>query len=254
MKPTRKHCNPKSKQEYDLMTDTDLQGLHGIHRPSLRWAAELGTLGRSIYDAATGDRSIEVIDLGSPAATLAMDYGCRERGYGRIRTGDYSMILTPAGSPLPPWPGDDEYKAAVGVFLWNPSLGEVRLEANGAILVRAVSGLWDQCRGYKEAAEGLQPVVCFAGRREHLVKSIGKMFWAPVIEIKGWLPRNKIPSFAAREPTVRPPIPLDSQVRHTLLADLNRDKPTRARGKAKSPAVPKRGSLQELIDDEIPEL
>ena len=37
------------------------------------------------------------------------------------------MRLTPVGSPPPPKPDDPEFKRAVGCWLWNPNVGEVRL-------------------------------------------------------------------------------------------------------------------------------
>jgi hypothetical protein len=67
---------------------------------------------------------------------------------------------------------------------------------------------------------------------------------APVIDIIGWVPRDKVPPFALREPTVKAPLALDSQVRCALLGA-----PKQTRGKTNT----KRGSLGDFIDDEIPE-
>jgi hypothetical protein len=161
------------------------------------------------------------------------------------------MRLTPVGSPAPPWPGDDDYKPALGCWLWNPPLGELRLETNAAIFRTAVSAVWDQCRTFKEASEGLQPVIYFVDRREQLVKSIGKVFWAPIIHVIGWVPRAKIPAFTAREPTVEPPAAIDSQVRHALLEHLHPE--TKGKAEAK-PGIPKRPELRDFLDDEIPDL
>jgi hypothetical protein len=58
-----------------------------------------------------------------------------------------------------------------------------------------------------------------------LIRAIGKVYWTPVISIIGWLPRDKIPAVAAREPTVKSPVALDSQVRHALLEHLHREEP-----------------------------
>ena len=81
------------------------------------------------------------------------------------------------------------------------------------------------------------------------------MFYAPVIELLDWVPRDKVPPFALREPTVKPPAALDNQVKFALLEARPADRePAPSRAKAKGAAAPKRGSLKETLDDEIPEL
>ena len=175
-----------------------------------------------------------------------MDLATRERGYGLIRSGLYDMRLSPVGAPAPEWPGDDDFKPAIGCLLWNPPLGELRLESNQATLLRSFYELWDRARTFKEAGEGLQPVVHFTDRLELFYRQIGKTFIAPVIDIIGWLPRDKVPPFAMRAPTVKAPMALDSQVRFALLGA-----PKQTRGKSSGPA--KRGSFDDILDDEIPE-
>ena len=227
------------------MTNSDISDLHGIYAAPLRWHAETGTLGRSVYDEESGERETIEIELGSAAARFVMDLATRERGYGLIRAGVYDMHLSPVGTPTPEWPGDD-YKPAVGCWVWNPPFGELRLETNQATFMRAVSELWDRARTFKEAADGLQPVVHFVDRRERFYKQIGKTFMLPMIDIIGWVPRDKVPTFASRPPTVQAPAALDSQVRFALLGA-----PKPPRGKAGEPA--KRGSLNDPLDDENPE-
>jgi hypothetical protein len=233
---------------------SDISDLRGVFPTPLRWNAEAGVLGYGTYDGATGERGVEEIELGSPEAKFVMDYACRERGYGLIRVGLYDMRLGPIGSPPPEWPGDPDFKPAIGVWMWNPSCGELRLETNGAMFRNAVVAVWDRCRTFKEASEGLQPVVFFIDRREQLVKSVGKTFWEPVVDIINWVPRDKVPPFALREPTVKPPVALDSQIKHALLEHLQKKAPSRSQPKAKSGKPPKRGSLDDLLDDEIPDL
>jgi hypothetical protein len=186
---------------------SDLSDLHGIYPTSLRWNAESGFLAVSAYNAETGERELQQIELGQPA-TFVLDLATRERGYGLIKSGVCDMKLSPVGSPPPPWPEGEEYKPALGCWLWNPAVGEVRLETNAAILRQAVTSVWDQCRFRPEAAEGLQPVVRFADRVPIQVKSVHKTFFGPVIQVVGWVERNKIPGWAAREPTVLPPAAL----------------------------------------------
>ena len=117
---------------------SDLSDLHGVYPTSLRWNAETGFLAISVFNAETGERELQEIELGKPA-TFALDLATRERGYGLIKTGVYDMKLTPVGSPPPPWPGDEEYKPAIGCWVWNPTFGELRLETNAAIFRQAVT-------------------------------------------------------------------------------------------------------------------
>jgi hypothetical protein len=248
---------------------SDITDLHGVFPTPLRWNAEAGVLGYGVYDEATGERDVKEIELASPQAKFVMDLDTRERGYGLIRTGLYDMRLTPVGSAPPQWPGDDDFKPAVACWLWNPPLGELRLETNGAMFRTAVSAVWDRCRTFTEAAQGLQPVIHFADRQERLIRAIGKTFWAPVINIIGWVPRDKVPPFALRPPTVKPPIAIDSQVRHALLQHVQQKEPVRAQGKAKSSAVtqgvlrashhksevfgPRQAALEDFLDDRLPD-
>jgi len=231
------------------MPNYDIADLSGVFAPPLRWRAEDGILGYGIRDDVTLGRGLEEIELNSQAATFVMDLLTREKGYGLVRTGVYDMRLAPVGGPAPQWPGDDNYKPAISCWVWNPVLGELRLETNQNTFMLAVSGVWDRCRTFKEATE-LQPVIRFTGRAERFVKSIGKTFWSPVIDIVGWVPRDKVPAFAVRPPTVKPPIPLDSQVRFALLESPDHADQRHSRGKSGKP-VPK-GGLEDFMDDEIP--
>jgi hypothetical protein len=188
---------------------SDLSGLHGVYPTSVRWNAEIGVLAISIFNPESGERELREIELGQ-AATFAMDLATRERGYGLIKIGIYDMRLTPVGSPAPPWPDDVEYKPAIGVWLWNPTFGELRLEANGMIVREAVTSIWEACKLEPEAAAGLQPVVCFTDSVPIPIKSVGKTFHGPIIKIAGWVERAKVPGWTEREPTVPPPKPMEA--------------------------------------------
>jgi hypothetical protein len=98
---------------------SDLSDLHGIYPTSLRWNAESGFLAVSAFNGETGERELRQIELGQ-AATFVLDLATRERGYGLIKSGVYDMKLSPVGSPPPPWPENEEYKPALGCWLWNP--------------------------------------------------------------------------------------------------------------------------------------
>jgi hypothetical protein len=186
---------------------SDLSDLHGIYPTSLRWNAESGFLAILAFNAETGERELQQIELGEPA-TFVLDLATRERGYGRVKTNIYDMRLTPVGSPPPPLPEDEEFKPALGCWVWHPSFTELRLETNAKIFREAVTNVWDRCRVEPAAAEGLQPVIRFVDRVSILVKAVGKTFQGPIIKIVGWVERNKIPGWAARTPTVSPPAAL----------------------------------------------
>ena len=208
---------------------SDISDLHGVYPTSLRWNAETGVLGISIFNSEIGERELREIELGQPA-TFALDLATRERGYGLIKTGVYDMQLTPVGSRPPPWSGDEEYKPAIGCWLWNPTFGELRLETNGAIFRQAVTAVWDQARFEPQAAEGLQPVVCFVNRVPVPIKAVNKTFSGPVIKVIGWVERSKVPGWATREPTVAPP------AAPPLLAASSAPAPTPATPAAKTPS------------------
>jgi hypothetical protein len=163
------------------------------------------------------------------------------------------MRLSPVNSPPPPWPDDEDYKPALACWCWNPTLGEVRLETNSAIFRSAVSAIWDRSCTFKEGTDGLQPVIDFVDRREQTFAAIGKTFWAPIVDIVGWVPRDKVPPFALREPTVQPPAALDNQVKFALLNAPEPEPEVRTRRKAKPAATLKCGALDESLDDEVPE-
>jgi hypothetical protein len=186
---------------------SDLSDLRGIYPTSLRWNAETGFLAISVFNAETGERELQEIELG-PLATFALDLATRERGYGLIKIGLYDMQLTPVGSPPPPWPEDEEYKPALGCWMWGPKFGELRLETNATIFRQAVTNVWDRARLEPQAADGLQPVVRFSDRIRIQFKSIGKSFFGPVIKTIGWIERDKVPGWREREPSVPPPAAL----------------------------------------------
>jgi hypothetical protein len=184
---------------------SDLSDLHGIYPTSLRWNAESGFLAVSAYNGETGERELQQIELGQPEATFVLDLATRERGYGLIKSGLYDMKLSPVGSPPPPWPENDEYKPALASWMWNPKFREVRLETNAKLFLEVIANVWGKALSEPQAAEGLQPVICFADRVSKTVKQVSKSFYRPVIKIVGWVERDRVSGWAARMPTVLPP-------------------------------------------------
>jgi hypothetical protein len=184
---------------------SDLSDLHGIYATALRWNAEDGFLGISSFNPETGERELQPIEFGQPA-TFVMDLATRERGYGLIKVGLYDMRLTPVGSPPPPWPGDgEEFKPALGCWVWNPQLGELRLETNATMFRQAIDNVWRRTRFESQAMEGQQPVIRFTDKVEVNLKALRKTFYTPVIKIVGWAERDKVPGWTTRTPTVLPP-------------------------------------------------
>jgi hypothetical protein len=181
---------------------TDLAGMPGAHAPHIRWAAENGVVGIAVYDAVLGDRSIEPIALGSREAKFAIDLMTRQKGYGLIATGAYDFKMVSVDEPWPASPGD-KYKPSYGLWGWSPAFGEVRLESNGALYRDALVGIVDLALKCDEAHAGKCPVIWFTDRRERTFKISGsKIYWAPIIVLAGWHPREQNP-LGARPPTNR---------------------------------------------------
>jgi hypothetical protein len=168
----------------------------------------------------------------------------RERGYGLIKTGVYDMKLTPVSSPAPTWPGDAEFKPALGCWLWNPTYGELRLETNAAIFRQAVASVWDKARSEPQAAEGLQPVIRFTDRVSTFIKTVNKTFFAPKTQIVGWAERDRVPGWSARPPTVSPPA-----APPILLAP---SAPAPAAPAVNKPAKTRKGAAKPALDDPPP--
>jgi hypothetical protein len=214
---------------------SDLSDLEGSIPSALRWNAEEGVL--SVWTCGEP----QIIELGTRDATFAIDLETRERGWGLIRTGVYDMQLTPVGTPAPDRPSSD-YKLALGCWLWNPKFGEIRCETLGTMFRDPLVGFFGRVRGAKEAEEGQVPVACFAGSCERTIKSVGKSFVTPLVSLVGWIPRDKIPPFAVRPPTVPKASPL-SGAEWTLLTGPTTGspkvtKPPKAPSTAKAVAPP----------------
>ena len=173
------------------------------------------------------------IPLNSSASTFVMDVLRREHGRGRIATGTYKMQLVPVGQDVPPIPEDElpfvkDYKPAIGVDLWNPKYGLVRLESTAAYVRAAIKKVWREYAREPEAARGELPVIRFVGSRQKSPpKFPNKTYYPPIIERVGFVPRAKVPEFAAREPTV--PLPVLTQ-NDSQLAGTQRGRVTRLWG------------------------
>jgi hypothetical protein len=87
----------------------------------------------------------------------------------------------------------------------------------------------------------LQPVVRFVDRVPIPVKSVHKTFFGPVIQVVGWVERNKVPGWATREPTVLPPAALP------ILPTPSAPAPTETA--AKKPGKTKKGAAKPGPDD-----
>ena len=223
---------------------SDLSDLHGIFPDSLRWNAETGVLGIGAFNPETGEREVREILLGN-TATFVMDLATRERGYGMIKVGVYDMRLTPVGSPRPDWPGE-EFKPAIGCWVWSPAFGELRLEVCSAIFRTAIANIWDQARSASEFMKGLQPAIRFVDRVDVPVKAVNKTFFGPVVQIVGWTERDNVPGWRERTPTV--PLPAAPPLLAAASAPASATAPLTPAVK-KSAKVGKRGAAKPAPED-----
>jgi hypothetical protein len=203
-----------------------LADVGGDFPPFVLWNAETGELSYRPFDEAAGERLSKVIELGSSAAKFALDTMTVVRGFGKVRQGARDFVMTPAGS-APPGRPDADYKPAIGITLWNPPLGELRIETTATIFRGEIGAVVDRCADFDEARKGLIPVILFADRRDRPFRALGKTFYGPVIHITNWAERDAIPAFRARPPTVPPPTALPSLDDNPKLGFTRDDKPRR---------------------------
>jgi hypothetical protein len=192
----------------------DTSDLEGSYPSWFGWNAEEGFAWHQSLDEA-GERIRKPIECGSDEARLAMDLSTRERGWGLVRKSVFEMVTAPVHSTPAPIRPSPEHKQAVACWLFNPHLGEMRLATTQTTLRDAIVGLWTRCRAYQEMFDGQVVVFDIADRRERDYGDLG-VFWAPVLVIRGWMLRDQIPCFAAREPTVQPSPALSFQIKRAL--------------------------------------
>ena len=104
----------------------------------------------------------------------------------------------------------------------------------------AITNVWDAAESEPQAAEEHATRRPF--RRSRLGPDQGglkKSFYRPVIEIVGWVERNKVPGWAARTPTVLPPeappiLPAPSAPAPATPAVKKPAKAKKGRGKARA--------------------
>ena len=228
----------------------------GGYKPAFRWNAETGELACVETDEIF-EKQRHPIDLNSSASTVVFDMLRRERGLGHIEQGVYEMLLAPVGQEVPPLPpGEDpsDFKVAIGLDVWNPKFGLMRLETTGAYFRAAVARIWKEYAVYEEACQGLLPVVRVTGSREVSPPRFpNKIYHSPIMGIVGWLPREKIPEFACQEPTV--PLPVlaagDVQIATALRAKLEGPKTP----SSETPKRPRRSDfVKDLPDDGVGDL
>jgi hypothetical protein len=213
----------------------DLIGVKGIRDPSLRWNAIDGKGWRIETFNEAGERDFELLPENH---NFVCDMLTRQRGVGKTGDGLFLMHLTPVGSP-PPIVADDDLKPAVSMTVWAPDTGCAEITTCGAVLRNSIVHLWEKYKSFKEASNGLVPVVKFGPAVEVPIgkKNNLRIFWGPTFEFINWLDRNEVPGLCYRQATVPPPKPSNLQIQHLS---------------AKLKAHLKKATKSEAIDDEIP--
>jgi hypothetical protein len=243
-----------------FMSDLSDLGEHGGDYPNAgRWQAETGALAISSYNAATGVRELQPVALGGAESTFVLDLLTRERGFSMYRPGIRDARLTPVGSPPPEWPGDPDFAPCIACAGWNPTFNEIRFETNARLFMNALLGVWERALATEEAARGEQPVIRFEGAAPVFIKTTGKTFQSPIIKIVAFMPRDDVPGWAAKPPTVPLPKPSPRLTAASSSAPaIDANKPAIEADKAKKPARIKKGASKPapkdkpIIDDEIP--
>jgi hypothetical protein len=228
--------------------------------PSVRWNSEEET-DQLVYVETNEvfEQERSPIPLNSSASTFVMDVLRREHGRGRIATGTYKMQLVPVGQEVPPIPEDEaafakDYKPAIGVDLWNPKYGLGRLESTAAYVRAAVEKVWREYAREPEASQGMLPVIRFVGaRRTSPPRFPNKTYYPPIIERVGFVPRERVPEFAAKERTVPLPVLVqnDSQLATAMRARLEAPRRETSAPKSKKTGRPSR--LEDDLDDSLPD-
>ena len=231
----------------------------GRYPDNLRWNGEEGRLFLVTSNEVFEQEKIP-IELNTTSSTFAVDTLRRERGLVHIEVGIYEAYLSPVGQPVPELPpGADrtKFKAAIGVDVWNPAYGLLRLEACSAYVKGAVGRIFQLYARAPEAANGLVPVIRFVDSQPVTPKRYpNKTYYAPRIDLVGCLPREKIPEFAAMEPTVPLPAAItnDSQLAAVLRAKLEGPKPEKEIPKPRSTGRKSKNSKGvpfEIPDDDL---
>ena len=233
---------------------------NGSYLPSIRWNSEEET-DQLVYVETNEvfEQERSPIPLNSSASTFVMDVLRREDGRGRIATGTYKMQLVPVGQEVPPIPEDEaafakDYKPAIGVDLWNPKYGLGRLESTAAYVRAAVEKVWREYAREPEASQGMLPVIRFVGaRRTSPPRFPNKTYYPPIIERVGFVPRERVPEFAAKERTVPLPVLVqnDSQLATAMRARLEAPRRETPAPKSKKTGGPSR--LEDDLDDSVPD-
>jgi hypothetical protein len=192
----------------------------------------------SVFDETLWQRVPRAI---APGSQWAVDMLMRQRGYGISTDKTFAMYLSPVGTPLPPnIPSDPDLKPALSMTLWHPQLGEAVMTTCSAILRTTVNGMWERYKSFKEASDGLQPIITFGEPRE--IEIAKRLFYKPQITISGWIERDAIPAFAMRSATVELPPRVDAQIGFTNVLAIE----TKQKGKRQKLVRPAND-----VDDEI---
>ena len=224
------------------MSDFDDLQHHSLRLQGLKFNALDGILRLGEAELETGSQWVA-------------DMLTRRRGYGRTGDGVFEFYLTPVGSEPPAPPHDPkEFKPALAMIVFSPQFGLAEMITNSTLLRQTISTLWEEYKSYREAADGLLPVIEFGEPREvEIGRNNKRIFWTPRISIIGWVSRDEIPPLRYRPPTVEPPIRRDAQLPYRALAQLpapfseeHQAEPKKPRRKAAATPV------ADIIEDELP--
>jgi hypothetical protein len=205
--------------------DAELYELEGDFPPSVFLSPQKKLFGVRDFLPDQGCVGLIEIEPGNEDAMFVVDWATRQHGFIMIKKGIYAALLVSVSEPLPEIPADQprkDYKIASAYDAWSPRFGDVRIEARGMHRT-AIRSAMNAAVNSPEARQGLVPVMMYAEWFQKDFPQHGASYWGLHVVRKGWLPRAKIASFAARE--IVSPLPsLQGQERLTLTKLIEHEK------------------------------
>lgn len=175
--------------------------------PHIRYDARAGRLFRVDREPKTdGKWESKSTDITSPAPSMLMDLAQIEVGWIAFTGGAPDFQMVRFGEPLPQQPSKD-HRQGFRIRVYAPKLldGLREFAATARVVIAAMDALHNQYEEAAESGQRLVPLVMLSGTTAVVSKTPQGQTtnYAPIFEIKKWLPRpddlplGALPSIAA---------------------------------------------------------